>query len=97
MLPVLMAALVLAAADTTPAPPATTGGSATTPLAAAGAKAKKKDTDVVCWTEQVTGSHYPRRVCSTRAEIEQRQRQDQQTIAQHGRGTSGGAFGKAGR
>lgn len=96
MLPVLMAALVLAAADTTPAPAATPAGSAATPVAAAPTKTKAKDTDVVCWTEQVTGSHYPRRVCSTRIELEQRQQQDQAAIAQHGRMTGGGSFGKAG-
>jgi hypothetical protein len=91
-----MAAFVLAAAaDTTPAPAAATG-SATTPVAAAPQKPKPKGSDTVCWTEQVTGSHYPRRYCSTRAELEQRQRRDQEAIAQHGRAPTGGAFGKSG-
>lgn len=89
MLPALMAALTLAAADPSSAPAAPA-----TPVAAAPEKPKPKDTDTVCWTEQVTGSHYPRRVCSTRLELEQRQRQDQAAIGQHGRTMSTGAFGK---
>jgi hypothetical protein len=89
-----MATLVLAAADTTPAPAATTAA-APAPAAAA-QKPKAKDTDTVCWTEAVTGSHYPHRVCSTRAELEERQRRDQQAIADHGRAPTGGAFGKSG-
>jgi hypothetical protein len=92
VLSVLMATLVLAAADTTPAPAA----SAATPIPAAAPKAKAKDSDTVCWTEQVTGSHYPHRICSTRAELEQRQRQDQEAVAQHGRSMPGGSFGKSG-
>jgi hypothetical protein len=91
-----MASLVLAAAaDTTPAP-AATAGAAATPIPVTAQKPKAKDTDTVCWTEQVTGSHYPHRVCSTRAELEQRQRQDQEAVAQHGRTVSGGSFGKSG-
>jgi len=93
VLPVLMATFVLAAAaDTTPAPAST----AAPPPVAAAQKPKAKDTDTVCWSEQVTGSHYPHRVCSTRAELEQRQRQDQEAIAQHGRTVTPGGFGKSG-
>jgi predicted secreted protein len=73
-----MAALALAAGDPTPPAPATTP-------APAAEKAQPKDSDRVCWMEQVTGSHRTTRVCSTRGELEQRQRQDQEFVNQHSR------------
>jgi predicted secreted protein len=82
-----MAALALAAAD--PTPPAPTA--AASPASAE--KPAAKDTDVVCWTEAVTGSHYPRKVCSTRAQIEQQRRQDQAFVAARSRAQAKGGFG----
>ncbi|HEX3699793.1 MAG TPA: hypothetical protein VHV27_03875 [Phenylobacterium sp.] len=89
MIAVLMAAMTLAAADTPPS-----GGAAVSVAAPApAAKPKPKGSQMVCWEEQITGSHYPHRICETRDEVEARQRADQEAIAQHGRASTSGGFG----
>ncbi|THD77636.1 MAG: hypothetical protein E7812_12800 [Phenylobacterium sp.] len=93
MVSILMAAMLLAAADTPSTAGSTTAPAATAPAAAAAAPAKPKGAQMVCWEEEVTGSHYPHRVCTTRDELEARQRQDQQAISQHSRTNNSGGFG----
>ena len=90
MVSILMAALLLAATDT---PSTAAAVSAPATPAPAAAPAKPKGSQMVCWEEEITGSHYPKRVCSTRDELEARQRQDQQAISQRPRAPTTGAFG----
>jgi hypothetical protein len=82
VLAILVTALV-AFAD--PTPPSA-GGPA--PAAAPAAVASKaKGSDKVCWDEAPTGSHYTRRYCATRDELEQREKQDKDLLNQHTRTT----------
>ena len=79
MLPVLMAAMMFAATDATPAsgeslPPKTVAGVTSV------APEKPKGTDVVCWEETPAGTHFSKRVCSTRDDRELRTRQDQEML-----------------
>jgi hypothetical protein len=88
LLVALMSAAVLLAAAETPTPPA----GADAPAAAA--KPKNKDMELVCWQEKPTGSHFTKRVCTTRIERERMERQGQQAIGDHPRtGARQGGFG----
>lgn len=68
-----------AAATSTPAesspPPANPA-----PVAAPAAKSKS---DVICKTEDVTGSRFPKKVCYSKAEAEERQRLEQEHLRQN--------------
>jgi hypothetical protein len=90
VLNILLAAAVAAAS---PAPQA--GSPDPAPAAAPGkpAKAAEKPTDVVCWVEEATGSHYPQRYCSTRGQLELRERTDKAALNNRGRRPTGGLFG----
>lgn len=57
------------------------------------AKPQPRDTDRVCWQEKPTGTHITKTVCSTRGELEQRQRQDQAALSQQPRYAPKSAFG----
>jgi hypothetical protein len=91
-----MATMLLAAVDpasSTDAPAASAAPAPPPAAAAAPAQAKKrKDSDVVCWNEMPTGSHFAKRICATREELELNQRTSQD--AMHGRANSPkGSFG----
>jgi hypothetical protein len=79
-----IAAAALAAAPPGPARAQDAPAAAPAP-AAAKPKPKPKDTDRICWRETPTGSHLSKTVCSTRGELELRQRQDQDALGQRGR------------
>ena len=93
MLPILMAAMMFATPDATPA----SGGAVAAPTktvagVTATANAKPKGTDIVCWEEVPAGTHFTKRVCSTRDEREIRTRQDQDMFDRaRGRNGSPGA------
>jgi len=76
-------ALAMLMAET---PPAAAGGApapAATAAAATGAAPVvkvKRDSDLICHSEQVLGSHIPTKVCYTRAEQEDRTQQDQRNL-----------------
>jgi invasion protein IalB len=90
VLSLVMAAMMFAAADT----PASAGAAA--PAAATAPQPeKKKGSELVCWEEAPTGSHFTKRVCMTRQDLEARQQQDQDAVGQRGRNTPGG-FGASG-
>ncbi len=91
---ILAAALSLAALDATPAaaPP--------TPVAPATVTAAKTDPlqdldKVICKNEQLTGSRFNKRVCMTRGEWEERQKQTEtmeRRLNQTATPTGGGGF-----
>ena len=87
MLSILLAAAVAAASPATSAPSPAPAKTATA------AKPVEKPTDVVCWVEEATGSHYPQRYCSTRAQLQQRERVDRDALDNRGRRPTGSAFG----
>lgn len=90
MISILVSLAALAFADPTPAPE---GGAAPAAAAAPGpAKPKAKGSDQVCWEEMPTGSHYAKRYCATRDELETRQQRDQDALNQRGRSPSPGAM-----
>ena len=82
----ISAAVLMAAANTAPA-----GGTAAP--AGADAKPKNKDMELVCWRETPAGTHFSKRVCTTRIERERMERQGQEAVGQHPRAAPGGAFG----
>lgn len=86
---ILLAAVVLAAAE--PAA-ADTAAAAPAPVSAVTVKPKPKS-DKVCWDEKPTGSHMPTHVCVTKAEWDERQRQDQKAISDTRRVGAKGSFG----
>jgi hypothetical protein len=78
----LFAAMLLAAEPEAAAPPATPAPAASEPAAAAPAApavktAKQSKDQVVCWDETPTGTRFSKRICATRAELDQRRRDDQ--------------------
>jgi len=79
VLSLILAAHLLAIADPAPA----TEGGPTVPAAAA--QPAKPKSDKVCWDEAPTGSHYTRHYCASREELEQRERQDKDSLNQHTR------------
>jgi hypothetical protein len=88
LLAALISAAVLMSVADTPTAPA--GAS----VAATATKPKNRDTELVCWQEKPTGSHFTKRVCTTRIERERMERQGQQAIGQHQRtGPRQGGFG----
>jgi hypothetical protein len=85
----LVSVAAIALADPTPAPE---GGAAPAAVAAAPAKPKAKGSEQVCWQEMPTGSHYPKRYCATRDELDLRSQQDRDAISQRGRSPTSGGF-----
>lgn len=79
MLLVVLAAL----AASTPSDTATPSASSPTAPAAAAAPASSKKSDMVCKTEEVTGSRFPKKVCYSKAEAEERQRLEQEQLRQN--------------
>ncbi|HSV04071.1 MAG TPA: hypothetical protein VLI41_12790 [Phenylobacterium sp.] len=73
----LLAMLAVLAASTPAAPEG--AAPAPAPAATARAPAKKKD-DVICRTEQVTGSMFPKKVCRSKAESARQTAEQQQQI-----------------
>jgi len=69
MLFALMAVLAAAATDAAPAAPAAAPPAATAPAAAKPVQKAAAD-EVVCHTEQVTGSMFPKKVCRRKAEAD---------------------------
>jgi hypothetical protein len=86
VLNILLASVVAAASPATSAP-------ASAPAKTSAAKPAEKPTDVICWVEEATGSHYPQRYCSTRGQLEQRERVDKEALDTRGRRPTGSAFG----
>src|SRR4051812_16352614 len=79
----MFVALLLAlAAETAPAPD--TKAAASSPPAA-------KSEEMICRTEQVTGSRFPKRICRSRAEIEQKRADDQERVRDNQRSFAPGA------
>ena len=76
-------ALAMLMAEPPPAPATGAPAPAATPPAAAAAAPVvkvKRDSDMICHSEMVLGSHIPNRVCYTRAEQEDRKQQDQRNL-----------------
>lgn len=70
----MFVALLLAlAAETAPAP-------ATAAAPASSATTAKSEDPMVCKTEQVTGSRFPKKVCRLKSEIDQKRADDQARI-----------------
>jgi len=85
-----LAAAVDPSAGATAVPPApTVAPVSAAPAAAPGKKAPGPD-DKVCWNEEPTGSHLPHRVCATRAERDQMQREAQESLRRNERSGGGG-------
>jgi hypothetical protein len=63
-----------AAASDPASPPAVAATGATTPV-----KVKRSD-DVICHSEEVLGTRFPKKVCYTRAEQEDRAQQDHDNL-----------------
>ena len=78
-LAMLMAEPPSAPAAGAPAPAATPPAAATATGAAPVVKVKR-DSDMICHSEMVLGSHIPNKVCYTRAEQEDRKQQDQRNL-----------------
>lgn len=79
MLAALLA--VLAAATPEAAPAATTQAPAAAATAPAPAPAPTKNKDqLICKSEQVTGSRFSKKVCYSKAEYEEKQRLDQEHL-----------------
>jgi hypothetical protein len=74
MILAVLAALAAVTPDAAPAPVAQAPAQAAAP---ATAKAKE---DLVCKTEQVTGSRFPKKVCYSKAEYEAKRQLDQQHL-----------------
>ena len=74
----LFAALLLAAAEphAPPAPAAAPQTAASAPDAKA-QPAKSAKADVICWEETPVGTHFSRKVCGTREELDRLHRQAQ--------------------
>jgi invasion protein IalB len=79
-----MISAILAAATLLASGPTATGAStaAASPTAPAPAdKAKAKGDEVICRSEQVLGTRFPKRVCRTRASIEAQRESDRAEIS----------------
>jgi hypothetical protein len=85
----LLVALALAPVDVAAQPEA--GAPPPAAAAAAPAKPKAKGSDRICWEEMPTGSHYPKRYCATRDELETRAQRDQDALNQKGRNPGAGS------
>jgi hypothetical protein len=90
VLSILAAAAVLAFAD--PTPVAEGHAAAPAPAAAAAAPAKPKAPERVCWDEAPTGSHFTKRYCATREELERRAQQDKDALGQNPHQVTPGGF-----
>jgi hypothetical protein len=87
-----LAAAVDPSAGASSSPPApTVAAVSAVPATEPGKKAPSPD-DKVCWNENPTGSHLPRRVCATRAERDQMQREAEQAMEHHNRSGGGGGL-----
>ena len=74
-LAMLMAEPAPAVAGGAPAPAATPAAGAASPVVKV-----KRDSDMICHSETMLGSHIPSKVCYTRAEQEERKQQDQKNL-----------------
>ena len=83
MISAIFAAAILFAETTpaaAPAPVAPATAAVDGATAAPGVTKAKRDSDLICHSEQVLGSRIPSRVCYTRAEQEDRAQQDKQNL-----------------
>jgi hypothetical protein len=86
MLLIALAALASATPDAAPnatpasTPPAATAPAAATTAAAAPPKAKE---EMICKSEDVTGSRFAKKVCYSKAEYEAHKQQQQQELRQN--------------
>ena len=87
MISILVSLAALAFVDAAPAPE----GGAPPAAAAAAPKPQAKGSDQVCWEEMPTGSHYPKRYCASRDELQARQQRDQDALNQKGRSPGAGS------
>jgi hypothetical protein len=74
---------VTPAAVQAPAAAAPPGSSAVSPVTVNGKKAAAADlsqSEVICHSEAVIGSLFPKKVCASRREITERKREDRQTV-----------------
>lgn len=87
----LLALLVSLAAATPDAAPATATSAAPAPALAAAAKPAQKPTadDMVCKTEQVTGSMFPKKICRKKSEADAARAEEQANIRNNQRTTTG--------
>jgi predicted secreted protein len=81
MLLAVLAALAAATPDAAPA--------AAAPAQAAAPAAPKAKEEMICKSEAVTGSRFPKKVCYSKSEYEAKQRLDQEQLRQN---QSGGLF-----
>ena len=77
MVPLLMAALVLASAETSPGPPPKPVSAV---VSEAPSKPKPKPSDYLCWRETPTGSHFAATMCETRLEMDARTKRDRKAL-----------------
>lgn len=75
MLLAILAAMAVASSSDAATSPTEPAPAAQTQAADASAKS-----DVVCHTEQVTGSRFPKKVCRSRAEMEAQKQDDQDAL-----------------
>jgi hypothetical protein len=76
---VVLAAATPEAAPTAAAQPPVPAAAPAAPAPAPAAQSKK---DMICKSEQTTGSRFPTKVCYSKAEYEAKQRLDQQQLRQ---------------
>jgi hypothetical protein len=78
---------------TAPAAAPTPSGHAVSPLTVTSRKQQSGDlnpAEVVCHSESVIGSRFPKKVCASRRELAERRQEDQATTENFNRGTLNG-------